>query len=110
MPNEVVSNMKTGTEISVPPESVHYRILADDELRLLHPVFERLGWAPPDPNMCKAVVAEAGEGEQAMVLGFSIIQFVTHSEPMWINPDCRGMGVAEGLVEATVHYIERDCH
>lgn len=110
MSNQVISNMQepekgqgTGTT------TVHYRIIADEELALLHPLFTRLGWALPDPSMCKAIVAEAGEGESALILGFVMVQFITHAEPMWVNADCRGMGLAEGLTEAAIHYIEHDC-
>lgn len=89
--------------------TVEYRVVADDELRLLHPIFERLGWPLPDPNFAKAIVAEAGNGDDKLVLGFQVVQFIPHAEPLWINPHVRGTGIAEGLVEETMHYVENDC-
>lgn len=94
---------------SVKSEAVHYRVIQDDELMILHPQFERLGWMVPDPDMCKVVVAEVGEGKDAIICGFQVVQFVTHAEPLWIHPSMRGTGVAEGLIGATIHYMEVDC-
>lgn len=88
---------------------IKYRVVAEDELKMLTPMFQDLGWPIPDPNFCKAIVAEAGEGKDAIICGFQLVQFITHAEPLWINPHLRGTGVAEGLVEATVHYVENDC-
>lgn len=90
-------------------EEIQYRVVADDELRLLHPIFERLGWPLPDPSFAKAVVAEAGKGQDKLILGFQVVQFIPHAEPLWVNSAARGIGVAEGLVEATMHYLEQDC-
>ena len=117
MPNNVISNVKSDPDItdtlvergdeSVP---VRYRIVADDEIRTLKPLFDALGWPLPDPGMAKVLVAEAGEGTQAVIVGFQVIQGVWHAEPMWCHPSVRGSGVAEALVKQTVHYLEHDCH
>jgi GNAT superfamily N-acetyltransferase len=113
--NQTVSNLApdaaSADATSVTPATpVHYRVVADAELLLLEPLFRKLGWALPDPDFAKAVVAEAGEGPDALILGFSVVQFVPHSEPMWVDPNCRGTGIAEGLMAAVTHYIELDCH
>jgi GNAT superfamily N-acetyltransferase len=110
MENEVVSNLQPEAPVHPDKEEVHYRVIADRELVILNPLLEKLGWPALDPDMCKVVVAEAGAGDEALILGFQVVQFVTHAEPMWVHPDLRGSGVAEGLVEATAHYIEQDCH
>jgi hypothetical protein len=91
-------------------EKVHYRVVENAEMTLLKPLFDRLGWPAPDPDMAKVIVAQAGLGKDGVILGFSVVQFVTHAEPMWVHPNVRGTGVAEGLVEKTRHYIEDDCH
>src|SRR5947209_5941531 len=101
--NTVVSNLKKpDIPMTVPvpkPEEIHYRVIQDNELTILHPLFHKLGWAMPDPNMCKVVVAEAGESQEALICGLAMVQFIPHAEPMWVNPDMRGTGVAEGLAE-----------
>lgn len=90
-------------------ETIHYRVVQDDEMAILHPLFERLGWPDPEPAMAKVVVAEAGTGKQAIILGFCVVQFIVHSEPMWVHPSARGTGIAEGIVQQVMHYIEHDC-
>ncbi len=92
------------------PEEVHYRVVQDSEILMLKPLFDRLGWPVPDPDMAKVIVAQAGLGKDGVILGFSVVQFVTHCEPLWVHPSMRGTGVAESLIEQTVHYIEHDCH
>lgn len=89
-------------------DTIHYRVIANEELLLLKPWFDRLNWALPDPAMAKVIVAEAGEGSKAIICGFQVIQFICHAEPMWIHPAMRGTGVAEGLCDNTVEYIEHD--
>jgi GNAT superfamily N-acetyltransferase len=90
-------------------EQVHYRIVSGSEILLLKPLFDRLNWPAPDPDMAKVIVAQAGLGKDGVILGFSVVQFVTHAEPLWVHPSMRGTGVAEELVRQTVHYIEDDC-
>jgi ribosomal protein S18 acetylase RimI-like enzyme len=139
MPNEVISNMlkqdrdsliynpdPSPDQNSQPPdqgqahtqaqaqaqvqEEVHYRVVAEDELVRMKPLFDQLGWATPDPNLAKVVVVEAGLGKDAIILGFCAVQYVTHMEPFWIHPNMRGSGVAEALMENAVHYVEHDCN
>lgn len=96
---------------SVPEaQEVSYRVVQEDEIKLMAPMFERLGWPLPDPNFAKIVVQEIGQGKDALIVGFNVVQFITHAEPMWINPSMRGLGLAEALADATMNYIENDCH
>ena len=81
------------------PEEVHYRVVQDSEILMLKPLFDRLGWPVPDPDMAKVIVAQAGLGKDGVILGFSVVQFVTHCEPLWVHPSMRGTGVAESLIE-----------
>lgn len=92
------------------PEEVRYRIVDGEEMAKLRPLFDALGWALPDQDMAKVVVAEAGTGDKAVICGFTVVQFILHAEPMWVHPSMRGTGIAEALVAQTVHYIEDDCH
>lgn len=113
MPDDVVTHTtddSTRTPVTPGPESIRYRVVADGELEILAPLFAKLNWTMPDPSLAKAVVAEAGEGKDALVCGFAIVQFIPHNEPMWVHPGMRGTGVAEGLADAVTHYIEVDCH
>jgi hypothetical protein len=111
--NETVSDMKEGPQLvpaNVPTsEEVHYRVISGEELERLGPLMNRLGWPTLDPEFSKVVVAEAGEGESALICGFGVVQFVPHAEPMWVDPNLRGTGVAEELVSQVQHYIEVDC-
>ena len=91
-------------------EQVHYRIVQDNEILMLKPIFDKLGWPVPDPDMAKVVVAQAGLGKDGVILGLGVVQFVTHAEPIWVHPSMRGTGVAEGIMEQVVNYIEKDCH
>jgi GNAT superfamily N-acetyltransferase len=98
------------TQPEIPAHSqVTYRVVSDGELQFLAPLFAKLGWPPLDPDYAKAVVAEIGHGPDAIICGFQVVQFVVHSEPMFVEPSMRGTGIAEGLAEATRHYIEKDC-
>jgi hypothetical protein len=91
-------------------EDVQFRLLEENEVDLLQPLFEKIGWADamPDPAYSKIIVAEAGKGKNVLILGFSVVQFLCHVEPMWIRPDTRGTGLAEALSHATVEYVERE--
>lgn len=91
----------TGAELT----DVAYRVVAEEEMAYMEPVFARLGWTLPDPAYGKVVVAEAG----GMILGFAVVQFMLHAEPQWVNPLIRGTGVAEGIAKAVQTYIEKDC-
>ena len=45
-----LSDVTTGNgDHLVNPEDVHYRVVKDEELALLTPLFTRLGWPAPDP-------------------------------------------------------------
>lgn len=91
-------------------EQVHYRVVQGEEILMMKPLFDKLGWPVPDPDMAKVIVAQAGLGKDGVILGFGVVQFVTHAEPIWVHPSTRGTGVAEGIMENVVSYIERDCH
>ena len=91
-------------------ETVHYRVVQDSEIALLKPLFDKLGWPLPDPDMAKVIVAQAGLGSDGVILGFGVVQFVTHAEPIWVHPSARGTGIAEEVMAQVVNYIERDCH
>jgi GNAT superfamily N-acetyltransferase len=110
MSNGTSSDTVVKTTADAQSTTVHYRIVQDSEILLLKPIFDRLGWPVPDPDMAKLVVAQAGLGKDGVILGFVVVQFVTHAEPLWVHPSMRGTGVAEGLMENVVQYIEKDCH
>jgi GNAT superfamily N-acetyltransferase len=110
MSNNTVSNLKNDDMAgTVDQSSIHYRILADEEMQRLAPLFFKLSWDMPDPDKSKILVCEAGEGDDALILGFAVIQFVAHAEPFWVHPDMRGSGIAEDLMGHIVHYVENDC-
>ena len=86
------------------------RVVGEEEFFLLQPLFDKIGWPLPPPDRAKIIVAEiAGDNGDKLVLGFTVVQLIVHTEPMWIAPPMRGTGVAEKLAQATRHYLEEDC-
>lgn len=90
-------------------EEVRYEVVAQEEMAVLFPLFDRLGWPRPDPEFAKIVVVKAGTGDDALVLGFQVVEFILHAGTMWLNPHVRGTGIAEGLAAQVMNYIEHDC-
>lgn len=91
-------------------QEVRYEVVAQEEMAVLFPLFNKLGWPLPDPEFAKIVCVKAGTGDDALVLGFQVVEFICHAGSMWLNPHVRGTGIAEGLAEQVMHYIENDCH
>jgi hypothetical protein len=90
-------------------DEVRYEVVAQEEMGVLNPLFDKLDWPRPDPEFAKIVVVKAGTGDDALVLGFQVVEFICHAGQMWLNPHVRGTGIAEGLASQVMSYIERDC-
>lgn len=101
--------VQNGTPATPAVSEVQYRVVADSELEILGPLFQRLGWPVPNPDMAKAIVAETGSGKDGLICGFGVVEFIPHVSSLWVDPMMRGTGIAEGLVEKVVSYVERDC-
>lgn len=67
-------------------EKVQYRWLMPEEYEALAPVFAEHGGDIPDPNY--SFVYTAWQGDE--LVGFHVLQYVPHAEPMWIKPEARG--------------------
>lgn len=94
---------------AVKAEAIRYRVVSNEEMEILAPLFAKLGWPMPEQEFAKVVVAEAGEGKDAVIIGFQVVEFIVHAGWLWVHPALRGEGVAEEISRQTVHYIENDC-
>jgi hypothetical protein len=66
--------------------AIEYRFLSPEEYVLVKEVFEEHEGDLPDPQLSAIYAAFDG----GRVVGFHVLQYVPHAEPMWINPDYRG--------------------
>jgi hypothetical protein len=66
--------------------AIEYRFLAPEEYEGLRPVFEENGGDLPSPQL-SAIFAAFSEDK---VVGFHVLQYVPHAEPMWVDPEFRG--------------------
>jgi hypothetical protein len=65
---------------------IEYRYLAPEEYESLRPVFEANDGDLPDPQM--SAIHAAFDGDE--IVGFHVLQYVPHAEPMWIKDTHRG--------------------
>jgi len=64
------------------PNTSETRVLTQEEIESLRPIFAEHGAPLPDPAM-SFVVGEVQNGE---VVAFLVIQFKVHGQPLWIKP------------------------
>ncbi len=77
-------------------------IYGEEMLAMLQPVIEHQGWTPLNPYTARALVAM----EEGILCGFSVIQLFPHAEPMWVETDLRGSGLAEELATRMKKYLD----
>lgn len=113
---DIFKQMKIGKGPGDDKFEVQYRLIFGTnpehrcEWQAICYIFQQLKWAPPDPQYVVFLIAESGEpGKQAILLGFHTIQFMIHTEPMWVAPSARGAGVAEELTRRMVEYATGMC-
>ena len=63
-----------------------YRLLPPSEWDVLSARFATYGGRLPDPRTSQIAVAE----EDGVIVGFLVLQFVPHLEPLWIDEAHRG--------------------
>ncbi|MGH7182114.1 MAG: GNAT family N-acetyltransferase [Nitrospiraceae bacterium] len=72
---------------------ITYAWLDGDALDQLEPILESRGWTTLNKPSSRAIGAFDGDN----LIGFIVLQMVPHTEPLYVNPDYRGSGVAESL-------------
>jgi len=82
---------------------VQYRVLTQEEVASLVPIFDQFGGSMPDPNSSFFLGAVAG-GE---VVGFLVVQLAVHAEPLWVRADYKH--IMRPLIRATEEQIARNC-
>jgi hypothetical protein len=82
------------------------RILPPDEWDKLAGLHLANGSKLPDPEMAQIAVAE----EDDAIVGFVVIQFVPHVEPIWIAESHRGLQLWEPLIREAVSLLPSGTH
>lgn len=82
--------------------SIEYGWLAGEQLGVLEPILAKRGWASLNKLTSRALCAFAPNGQ---LLGFLVVQLFPHTEPLYVDPDYRGIGIAEELSDRMVKYM-----
>ena len=83
-------------------EAVTFRTLRADEYEKLKPLLIESKWVLPYPDMSAVVVGEY----QDKIVCFTVTQLVPHAEPHWIDPEWRGSGLSELMINEAVRMME----
>jgi len=67
--------------------AIHYRQLPPEEWQRLQPLFREMGHFFPPEYLATASVAE----HHGRIVGFHVLQFACHAEPLYIAPEFTGM-------------------
>lgn len=78
--------------------------ISGDELDILAPFIEARNWMPLNKPLTRARVAFDQEGRP---VGFYLIKLLPHPEPIFVDPEWRGTGLAEDLAQ-DIHDILAD--
>lgn len=60
------------------------------------------GWMSLNRPTSRILVAEDADGA---LLGFVVLQFIPHTEPLWVAPSQRGTGLAEQLADKIIEFM-----
>lgn len=82
---------------AAPSPGTPVRLLTEEEIQTLAPVFEQQGAVLPDPSTSFFVGSVDDSGS---VCSFLVVQLRVHAEPMWIKPG------HEGTFRSLVHTAE----
>ena len=85
----------------VDPKDLTYRVLAGNELSLLETVIRHRGWSELNYETSMAIAAFDGR----KLVGFNVLQSFPHAEPMFVQPEYRGTGVAEELADRLLGFM-----
>ncbi len=68
----------------------------------LNEVMARKGWAELNPQTARALVAYKDE----RIVGFIVIQLFPHAEPLYVDPEFRGTGLADELADRMYEFLK----
>lgn len=68
----------------------------------LNDVLKARGWAELNPHTARALCAYKDE----RIVGFHIIQLYPHAEPLYVDPEYRGTGLAEDLADRMYEFLK----
>jgi hypothetical protein len=80
---------------------IGFRWLDREELWQLEPLIQSRGWTPLNENMSRVIAAFDGDN----LIGFCAFQCIPHVEPLWVDIQHRGTGLAEVLVGQMVDFL-----
>jgi len=82
-------------------ERVIYQFLSGPDLELLDPIMRRRGWTTLNyPTSCAW-----GAFDDGKLIGFIVLQLFPHPEPLYVEPEYRSTGVAEGLADHMLAFM-----
>lgn len=77
-------------------QNVTKRWLSGDELDVLEPIIKARNWMPLNKPLTRAMVAFDADGQ---IVGFYVLKLLPHVEPLFVDPDWRGSGLADELAD-----------
>lgn len=70
--------------------------LSGDELDVLEPIIKTRNWMPLNKPMTRALVAFDVDNQ---IVGFYVLKLLPHVEPLFVDPEWRGSGLADELAD-----------
>lgn len=89
------------TEAKIPV--ISYRDLSGQECTELAPALQKAGMTIAYTHLADPVVAEV----DGKIVGFCFAQLIPHWEPLWVEREWRGMGIAEELAKRALEKITK---
>lgn len=80
---------------------LEFRWLQGDDLDQLEPTIRARGWVPLNKAMSRVLAVYDGE----RIVGWIAFNMIPHVEPLFIEPEYRGSGIAEQLAEGMVNWL-----
>lgn len=81
---------------------VRYESLAQGDIDALAPALKKAGMTIAYPHLAEPIVAKDPDGK---IIGFCFSQLLPHWEPLWVDTDWRGTGLAEELAKRALQKI-----
>lgn len=76
--------------------------LEGDDLDQLEPIMRQRGWMALNKQTSRALAAFDDTGK---LIGFSVLQLVPHTEPLYVDKEWRGSHLAEELSDQMVAFL-----
>lgn len=80
---------------------ITFKYLVGSELDQLDSIFKLRGWTPLNKELSSAIAAYDGD----KLIGFHVLQFVAHVEPMYLDKQYRGQGITNILAKRMVETL-----